>query len=209
MTDEAGDVVIVSYDGDGAVHALDGAGSVSTLKPESAAPRSEKAFYLPVSDWISNRDSLRHPTAYFISPDGTSVLPVGADFLEGATSWGIKSSPPIRSFGLAEAAPGEPFYVTEESGDTTWATDVQADGSLQNFRLFANRGGEYVTSDTAGNVYIAAGQIYVYDRAGKWIDTIDVPERPVQIIFGGEDRRTMFIAARSSLYAVRMKQAGR
>jgi hypothetical protein len=209
MTDEAGDVVIVSYDGDGAVHALDGAGSVSTLKPESAAPRSEKAFYLPVSDWISNRDSLRHPTAYFISPDGTSVLPVGADFLEGATSWGIKSSPPIRSFGLAEAAPGGPFYVTEESGDTTWAADVQADGSLQNFRLFANRGGEYVTSDTAGNVYIAAGQIYVYDRAGKWIDTIDVPERPVQIIFGGEDRRTMFIAARSSLYAVRMKQAGR
>jgi sugar lactone lactonase YvrE len=133
---------------------------------------------------------------------------VSEDFLEGATSWGVKSSPQMRSFGLAEGAPGRPFYVTEESGNTTWAAEVQADGSLQNFRLFANRGGESVASDTSGNVYIAAGQIYVYDREGKEIDTIEVPERPLQMVFGDTDRQTMFILARSSLYAVRMRQPG-
>jgi hypothetical protein len=208
MTDQAGDLMIVSYDGDGTVYALDSAGNISSMKPNSTAPRSGELFFLPASDWISNRDSLRHPAAYFISPDGKSALPAGGDFLAGATSWGVKSSPPIRSFGLAEATPGRPFYITEESGNITLATDVQPDGSLRNFRLFANRGGEYVTSDTQGNVYIEAGQIYVYDATGKWIDTIEVPERPVQIIFGGADRRTMFIAARSSLYSLRMKQPG-
>ena len=206
--DKSGNVVIVSYNGDGTVYALDTDGKVSTLK-SAAAPPADPIFYLPVSDWISNRGSLAHPTAWFISPDGKTVLPVGSDFLEGAVSWGIKSSPPLRSFGLAEATPGKPFYVTEESGHLTFAADVGSDGSLQNFHLFANRGGENVASDTKGNVYIADGQIYVYDPTGKWIDTIRVPERPVQLIFAGPDRQTLFIAARGSLYSVRMQQPGR
>jgi len=208
LVDKAGNLMIVSYNGDGTVYSLDSRGNISTLKPDTALPQAAGNFYLPVSDWISNRHSLTHPTAYFISPNGKSVLPVSGDFLEGATSWGVKSSPQMRSFGLAEAAPGRPFYVTEESGNTTWAADVQADGSLQNFRLFANRGGESVASDTGGNVYIAAGQIYVYDREGKGTDTIEVPERPLQMVFGDTDRQTMFILARSSLYAVRMRQPG-
>ena len=152
-----------------------------------------KSLYLPVSDWHLNRDSLSHPAAHFISPDGTTVLPVGADFLNGATSWGVKSSPQIRSFGLGRAVPGKPFYVTDESELRTWAADVNPDGSLKNFRLFAEQGGEGVTVDSRGNVYIAAGQIYVYDPAGKLIDTIEVPERPVQLVFGGADHRTLFI----------------
>jgi len=137
------------------------------------------------------------------------VLPAGEDFLNGATSWRVKSSPPIRSFGLGRAVPGEPFYVTDESGLRTWAADVNPDGSLKNFRLFAEQGGESVTVDSRGNVYIAAGQIYVYDPAGKLIDTIEVPERPVQLVFGGADHKTLFIAARTSLYSVRMKYSGR
>jgi sugar lactone lactonase YvrE len=54
-------------------------------------------------------------------------------------------------------------------------------------------------------VYIAAGQIHVYDPAGKLIDTIEVPERPIQVVFGGTDHRTLFIAARSSLYSLRVR----
>ena len=44
--------------------------------------------------------------------------------------------------------------------------------------MFAYQGGEGVAVDAQGNVYIAAGQIYVYDPAGTLIDTIEVPERP-------------------------------
>lgn len=206
--DPSGDVLVVPYEGEGIIYAIDTQGNVSTLKSTPALPDGSTTLYLPVSDWISNHASLGHPAAYFISPDGKTALPAGSDFLEGATSWGIKSSPPVRSFGLAPAAFGDTFYVTEESGNTTWAADVQKDGSLQNFRLFANRGGENAVSDAQGNVYIAAGEIYVYGRDGKWIDTIEVPERPVQMIFGGVDHRTLFIAARSSLYSVQLRPNG-
>jgi sugar lactone lactonase YvrE len=59
-----------------------------------------------------------------------------------------------------------------------------------------------VAVDKKGNVYIAAGQVYVYDRSGKLVDTILVPERPSQLLFGGLNGHTLFILARSSLYAV-------
>jgi sugar lactone lactonase YvrE len=206
--DQAGSLMVISYAGDGAVYSLATNGTVTLLQPDSITNWSRKNIYLPVSDWHLNRDSLAHPAAGFISPDGTAVLPVGGDFLKGATSWGVKSSPPIRSFGLGWAVPGKPFYVTDESGLRTWAADVNPDGSLTNFRLFAEDGGEGVTVDSQGNVYLAAGQIHVYDPAGKLIDTIEIPERPIQVMFGGADHKTLFIAARTSLYAMRMKYPG-
>jgi len=124
-------------------------------------------------------------------------------------SWGVKSSPPIRSFGLAPVAPGQTFYVTDEAGITTWAASVNPDGSLTGFRLFAENGGEGVAADSLGNVYIAAGKIYVYSSTGNLIDIIEVPERPVQLVFGGADRRTLFVPARTSLYSVRTRHPGR
>jgi hypothetical protein len=207
--DNAGNLMVISYAGDDVVYALNPGGDVTLLKPEAVTNWAGKSIYLPVSDWHLNRDSISHPVANFISPDRTAVLPVGEDFLSGATSWRIKSSPQIRSFGLGRAVPGKPFYVTDESELRTWVADVNPDGSLKNFQLFAEQGGESVTVDSRGNVYVAAGQVYVYDPAGKLIDTIEVPERPVQLMFGGADHQTLFIAARTSLYSVRTKYPGR
>ena len=209
VADQAGNLMVISYAGDGLVYSLNSNGQIALLKSQTVAGGVGKNLYLPVSNWHVNRVALSHPSAAFVSPDGTAVIPVGDDFLSGVVSWGVKSSPPIRSFGLRKATPGEPFYVTDESAVRTWKADVNPDGSLTNFQLFAELGGEGVTADSRGNVYIAAGQIYVYDPAGKLIDTIEVPERPTQLLFGGADSKTLFIAARSSLYSVRMKYPGR
>jgi hypothetical protein len=66
--------------------------------------------------------------------------------------------------------------------------------------------GEFdVAVDSNGNVYVAAGQIFVYDKSGKQIDLIEVPERPSSIEFGGKDKKTLFIAAHSTLYSVSIK----
>jgi sugar lactone lactonase YvrE len=207
--DQAGNLMVISYMGNGAVYSLDSSNKITLLKSQPISNSTGKNLYLPVSDWHLNRNSLSHPTAQFVSPDGTTVLPAGEDFLNGETSWGVKSSPPIRAFGLGKATPGKLFYVTDESNLRTWKADVNADGSLTNFQLFAEQGGEGVTTDSRDNVYIAAGQIYVYNSAGKLIDTIGVPERPIQVMFGGDDRKTLFIAARTSLYSMRMKYPGR
>jgi len=53
------------------------------------------------------------------------------------------------------------------------------------------------------------GKIYVYNSSGEQINTIGVPNRPPQLVFGGGDDRKLFIAARASLYGVSTKTKGR
>ena len=55
-----------------------------------------------------------------------------------------------------------------------------------------------------GNVYVANGQIFVY-TTGKQIGRIDVPQRPIDILFGGNDSRTLYILAHHALFAVKIR----
>ncbi len=105
IVDQAGNLMVVSDTGDGTVYSLDSSNKATRLKPQPLSDSTGKNLFLPVSDWHLNRDSLLHPMAQFVSPDGTAVLPVGESFLTGETSWGIKSSPQIRSFGFGNAMP--------------------------------------------------------------------------------------------------------
>ena len=124
-------------------------------------------------------------------------------------SWGVKAADVLRVFGLAKAQPGRSFYLTSEAEVMTWSATAGPDGSLSGLKPFVNQGGEGVAVDSKGNVYLAAGQVFVYNPAGRLIDTIEMPERPTQLVFGGKDGRTLFIPARTSLYSVRTQVAGR
>ena len=48
----------------------------------------------------------------------------------------------------------------------------------------------------------------MYNPAGKLIESIEAPERPANVVFGGKNRDTLFITARTSLYAVTMRVKG-
>jgi sugar lactone lactonase YvrE len=37
---------------------------------------------------------------------------------------------------------------------------------------------------------------------------MEVPERPLQLVFGGKDGQTLFVVGRTSLYAVHMRIKG-
>ena len=162
--------MVTSTIGSGTVYAFkpDAPGEdIAVLKPVPVAPRPGATAFLPVSDWRVNRTALTQPACQFLSPDGTAFLPTGEDFLTGAVSYGVKSSGQLRGFGLAPAIAGQPAYITDEADQTTWVGTVGADGALSDMKVFAYRGGEGVAVDARGNVYLAAGQIYVYDPAGK------------------------------------------
>jgi sugar lactone lactonase YvrE len=210
--DKAGNLMVVSYAGAGTVYSLrpgSGDGEVTVLHPENVAPRPGMTAWLPAGDWRANPQALGQPYRQYVSPDESTFIPAGQDFVSGAMSWGVKSSPLLRGFGLAKASAGKPAYITSEAEITTYETQVTLDGAMTGLKVFANQGGEGVAVDEKGNVYIAAGQIWVYDARGKLIDTIEVPERPLQLVFGGKDGRTLFIPARTSLYSVRTRFAGR
>jgi sugar lactone lactonase YvrE len=213
--DAAGHLLVVSYAGNGTVYALEPdapGGEPTLLAPQPAAARPGLAVILPVGDWRLQRDAqgaLLPRTHHYLAPDGRSFLSATQGFVDGATSWGVKSSDLIRAFGLQHARPGERVYLTSEAEVATWSALVGDDGGLSDLRLFVNQGGEGVTTDAEGNVYLAAGDVFVYDPSGTLIDTIRVPGRPTQLVFGGPGGRTLFMPARDVLYAVRTRTRGR
>ncbi|MBN1509035.1 MAG: SMP-30/gluconolactonase/LRE family protein [Sedimentisphaerales bacterium] len=210
--DKAGNLLVVCYTGNGTVLAFRpdvNDSQIVTLTPQPAAPHPGMTAVLPVNRWMGDdqftQDSTTPKPFHYISPDGTIFIPAGKDFTTGATMWGTKMADVLRAFRLAPATPGQPFYVTNEAELKTWSFQVADDGTLSNPKLFVNEGGECVATDDQGNVYLAAGQIRVFDPSGKQIDTIEVPQRPTSLVFGGPDHKTLFIAARSALYSVQTR----
>jgi gluconolactonase len=52
------------------------------------------------------------------------------------------------------------------------------------------------------------GGIWVLDGDGKYLGLIETPELPANCTFGGPGWRTLFITARTSLYAIDLKTRG-
>jgi sugar lactone lactonase YvrE len=214
--DNSGNLLVVSSAGKGIVYWFDPEsdfGQITVLQPEPSSPRPGMTPFLPVDYWRNENDfpdaiAKKRPYQY-VSPDGSTFIPAGEDFVSGQLYYGSKMHDVLRAFGLAPASIGKTFYATDESEQKTYQTTIADDGTRTNVKLFANIGGEGVAEDSEGNVYVAAGQIYVCDPSGKRLGTIEVPERPSQLLFGGPDRKTLFIAARSSLYSVRTQYSGR
>ena len=50
--------------------------------------------------------------------------------------------------------------------------------------------------------------MWVFSPDGKPIATLLIPERVGNLTFGGADRKTLYIAASSSIYRVRLNIAG-
>jgi hypothetical protein len=214
--DRTGNLMVVSYAGNGTVYALKPGSPMDALQvipPTDALPKPGMTAVRPVGDWRLARDQATGlPAArpfHYVSPDGTTFISAGRDFVTGASAWGVKSADLLRAFGLAAAKPGEPFYITSESEVTTWRGTVGPDGNLTDVKVFVHQGGEGVAVDASGRVFLAAGHVYVYSPEGRLLETIATPERPTQIAFGGKDGRTLFICARSSLCSVRVKVPGR
>jgi gluconolactonase len=50
--------------------------------------------------------------------------------------------------------------------------------------------------------------VWVFAPDGERLETIATPEVPANVAFGGEDGRTLYITARTSVYSVRVRHAG-
>jgi gluconolactonase len=86
---------------------------------------------------------------------------------------------------------------------------IGEDGKLGKKLFHINAGSDGMAVDVKGNLYTThAGKVHIYDADGKELEQIEVPEGPANVCFGGDDFKTLFITARTSLYSVRVKHPG-
>lgn len=110
--------------------------------------------------------------------------------------------------GIIGSPDGKLLYVADQGSRTIWRYNINADGTLTNKTSFAPSGSDGMTIDSEGNVYLTARTVQVYDKNGKKITDIAVPESPANVCFGGKDRKTLFITARTSVYTLEMNVKG-
>ena len=114
----------------------------------------------------------------------------------------------VKPNGVLGSADGKQLFVADASGGKTYVYKISADGSLADKKLFAGQGSDGLAADEQGNIYLTGGGITVYAPNGEKLETIAVPEGPANLKFGGPDRKTLFITARTSFYSVPMRVRG-
>ncbi|MES2441183.1 MAG: glycosyl hydrolase family 28-related protein [Pseudomonadota bacterium] len=225
--DASGHLMVLSIDGpEATVYSFDPAkkdGSITLIPPTPAARRPGAAVALPANFWNNGefRDQLDFETFEFttlatlfardmatpkpreyVSPDGSLVLPAFRTIQQGPPNHlGWRFSDTLDTYGFVTARPGERVHIVNSSEDAVYAGRVEHGGVVTDLEPLTNRGGESVAAGPDGRLYVANGQVWIYDAKGTEIGRIDVPERPIQLIFGGPDKRTLFILTHHSLYA--------
>jgi hypothetical protein len=227
--DRAGNLIVLSsYGREGTVYAFRPGSSEEELTVIAPTPVTQHAggrVALPGNLWNNGefRDQYDPATDHFttlaemfardmavpkareyVSPDGSLVIPAFRVFQQGpADHIGWRFSDTLDAYGFVTAEQGKRVFLSNESEDKTYSGLVSAGGAVTDLKPFADRGGESVTTGPDGRVYVANGQVFVYDASGKQVDRIDVPERPLQLLFGGADGRTLYILCHHVLYSAR------
>jgi hypothetical protein len=226
--DRSGKLLVLSSSGpEGSVYSIDPDGpkdQLTMIAATPSAPSPDATTLLPVNWWNNGefRDQYDPATDHFttlaemfardagaakakdyVSPDGSLVLPAFRVWEQGPSDHvGWRWSDTLQAYGLVGARLGERVFVSNGSEGKTYSGKVGPGGALTDLKVFANRGGESVAVDGQGQVFVANGQIFKYAADGQFVGRIDLPERPLQLIFGGRDRRTLFVLTHHTLYAV-------
>lgn len=70
-------------------------------------------------------------------------------------------------------------------------------------------GSDGMTTDRKGNLYLTGKGVTVFDKTGKELGNIAVPENwTANVCFGGKNHKTLFITASKGLYRIRTRMKG-
>ncbi len=124
-------------------------------------------------------DDLPRPNGVLVSPDGMALI-VANPNLSQIVRYEIRK-------------PGE-----LGSGKVLFTGDAELDGN----------GPDGMAFDRDGNLYATYKSLVVLGPGGELVGRVEVPEKPSNCAFGGQDLRTLYITARTGLYALPTRVAG-
>jgi gluconolactonase len=151
-------------------------------------------FYLR-NWWDHTTMALPSQDVYYLSPDRKHLSRAAGDF---KTPNGITGVPD-----------GKTLFISDLGANQTWHYDILPDGSLTNKTLFCSKGSDGMTIDEEGDIYICGHGVWIYDKNGKRMGHINVPEEWTgNLCFGGPGHNTLFITASTSFYSIQMRVKG-
>jgi gluconolactonase len=138
---------------------------------------------------------------YRIGLDGTTTLVADCEYPNG-----LAFSPDERVLYVANTRWAQYIHALELDGN----------GRLVRRRIFADMSSDETEGvpdgmkvDVEGRVYCTGpGGTWVFAPDGKRLGIIRTPEVPANVAFGGPDLRTLFLTARTSIYALRANVPG-
>jgi gluconolactonase len=122
-----------------------------------------------------------------------------------------------RPNGIAFSPDEKYLYVDNSEPKKIWMRyRVQPDGRLAEAKLFYDATADTrpgapdgMKVDEKGNVYSAGpGGVWIFSPEGKPLGTIVMPEKTANVAWGGDDHKTLYITASSSIYRIHLNVAG-
>jgi gluconolactonase len=120
--------------------------------------------------------------------------------------------------GIALSPDEKYLYVGnwDDNKKTVYRYEVQPDGTVRNGKLFFDftsiKGEDAIDGvkvDIEGNVYVSApGGLQILSPEGKHLGTIVTPQHVHNMAWGDDDGKTLYLAARTGLYRIRLNIEG-
>jgi gluconolactonase len=187
---------VVRTESDGSVTVLADAYEGHKLNsPNDAAVKSDGTIWFTDPPYGVDRKLVEQPhnNVFRLDPETKKLVAVAADF---DMPNGICFSPDEKTLYVADS--GRPHHIR--------AFEVKGDNTLGAGRVFAviDQGvPDGIRCDAAGRVWSSAGDgAQVFSPEGKLLGRVLCPETPANLAFGGKDGRTLFLTARTSVYAI-------
>ena len=114
----------------------------------------------------------------------------------------------VKPNGIVGTSDGGTLYVADHGASKTYSYEIAAPGKLGRRSLVTPHGSDGMTLDKHGNIYLTADEVEVFRPDGEKVATIEVPGKASNVVFGGKDRKTLFITANNRLYNVKMSVKG-
>ena len=118
--------------------------------------------------------------------------------------------------GILVSTDGQTLYVASADDVEIVAYDITGPGQIANKRTIyagdkeidGQHGPDGMAIDADGRLYATFNSVVVLNADGSLVGRIEIPEKPSNCIFGGDDNKTLFVTARKSLYRVPMTVSG-
>jgi len=145
--------------------------------------------------WNRDQQPLPIKGVYYLAAAGSPLIRVVEDMLQPN--------------GIIGTPDGKMLYISDINDGKTWSYKIRQNGGLRAKKLFCEMGSDGMTLDEQGNLYLTGKGVTVFDKKGKQIAHIDIPQPwTANVCFGGADRSSLFITASTALYRLKMNIKG-